>query len=283
MLKKEELRSRDFKIFLGMPMYGGLVTESTLHGLLNLQNWSTAAGVNLRFQTIGNESLITRARNTIVSMMLDSQDFAATHLLFIDADIGFNAENVERLLCADKDIACGIYPRKHVHFEKIKSILEEHPDISPEELEMRSLGYNLNFDDAKGISMEDGFCKVQEAATGMMLVKRNVFRTMIKKFPERKYDTDQIINGRPYRSNNCYDLFAVGPYQTGDQKRYLSEDYYFSRLWQECGGEIWADMTMPLTHFGNKAFKGHVGALVKKMDVPINKLENGWDKINQSV
>ena len=51
---------------------------------------------------------------------------------------------------------------------------------------------------------------------------------------------------------------------TAGQKRYLSEDYYFSRLWQECGGEIWADLTMPLTHFGNKAFKGHVGSLVAK-------------------
>ena len=100
----------------------------------------------------------------------------------------------------------------------------------------------------------------------MMLVKREVFRTMMKKFPERKYESDQIVNGVSYRSDNCYDLFAVGPYQTGNQKRYLSEDYYFSRLWQECGGEIWADLAMPLTHFGSRAFKGHVGSLVAKKD-----------------
>ena len=87
---------------------------------------------------------------------------------------------------------------------------------------------------------------------------------MMKKFPERKYESDQIINGKSFKSDNCYDLFAVGPYQTAKQKRYLSEDYYFSRLWQECGGEIWADMAMPLTHFGNKAFKGHVGSLLEK-------------------
>ena len=38
-----------------------------------------------------------------------------------------------------------------------------------------------------------------------------------------------------------------------------------SRLWtEECGGEIWADLGMPLTHFGNRAFKGHVGTLVAK-------------------
>jgi predicted lactoylglutathione lyase len=240
MIKPEELKDKNFKIFLGMPMYGGMLTENTMHGLLQLQQWSMAKGVGMRVQTMGNESLITRARNTIVSMMMDQTDYVATHLLFIDADIGFQAQNIERLLCADKDVVCGIYPRKHIHWEKVIHELKKNPNITEDELEVKSLGYNLNLDDPLNVKMEDGFCKVSEAATGMMLVKREVFRTMMKKFPERKYESDQIINGKSFKSDNCYDLFAVGPYQTAKQKRYLSEDYYFSRLWQECGGDIWA-------------------------------------------
>ena len=269
MLKPEELREKKFKIFLGMPMYGGLLSEATMHGLLQLQQWSYERGVGFRFQSMGNESLITRARNTIVSMMMDQQDYVASHLLFIDADIGFSAQNIERLLCSEKDVACGVYPRKHIYLEKIKKILEETPNATPDEIEARALGYNINFDNPNDLRGENGFFKVNEAATGMMLVKREVFRTMFKKFPERKYETDQIVNGTHYRSDNCYDLFAVGPYETLGQKRYLSEDYYFSRLWTEhCGGEIWADLAMPLTHFGNRPYKGHVGALVapKKND-----------------
>jgi len=267
MIKPEEIKDKNFKVFLGMPMYGGMLTESTLHGLLELQSWSLKNNVNLRIQTIGNESLITRARNTIVSMMLDATDFVATHLLFIDADIGFTFQNIERLLCAEKDVTCGIYPRKHIYLEKIKKILEENPNADNEEIEAKALGYNVNFDNPEHLQGNGGFFPVQEAATGMMLVKREVFRTMMKKFPERKYDSDQIVNGENYSSDNCYDLFAVGPYETKTTKgktqvRYLSEDYYFSRLWQECGGEIWADLAMPLTHFGNRAFKGHVGSLV---------------------
>ena len=34
----------------------------------------------------------------------------------------------------------------------------------------------------------------------------------------------------------------------------------------ECGGDIWADLAMPLTHFGNRHFKGHVGSLLKKQE-----------------
>jgi len=200
-----------------------------------------------------------------VRRMLDDKEFVATHLLFIDADIGFSWHNIERLLCADKDIACGVYPRKHIYLEKIKGILEENPNAYPDEIEAKALGYNINFDQPDFLKGENGFFRVNEAATGMMLVKRSVFRTMFKKFPERKYVSDQIVNGKNYRSDNCYDLFAVGPYQTLDQKRYLSEDYYFSRLWtEECGGEIWADLAMPLTHFGNRAYKGHVGSLIAK-------------------
>ena len=264
MIKPEELKDKNIKLFLGMPMYGGLLTEPTMHGLLQLQSWSSHAVVNLRFQSMGNESLITRARNTMVSMMMDQTDYVATHLLFIDADIGFEWQNIERLICADKDVACGIYPRKHLHLERVKGILEKEPDISPEDLEAKCLGYNVNLDNPDNLKGENGFFRVSEAATGMMLVKREVFRKMFKKFPERKYETDQIISGKYYRSDNCYDLFAVGPYETVGQKRYLSEDYYFSRLWQECGGEIWADFAMPLTHYGNRAYQGDVSSLLAK-------------------
>ena len=269
MLKPEELKDKQYKIMIGLPCYGGMISENVFHSMMALQIWGQQRGVSIRIQTMGNESLITRARNTIVSMMFDSKDYVATHLLFVDADIGFNHTNVERLLCSGYDVACGIYPRKHIHFDKAIQAMKKNPDIHPDELHARSLGYNINFDNPTNVRVENGFAKVNEAATGMMLVKREVFRTMMKKFPERKYNSDQIINGKPFRSDNCYDLFAVGVWPDAN-KRYLSEDYYFSRLWQECGGEIWADISLPLKHFGNMAFSGHVGTLFEQRNESSN-------------
>ena len=47
--------------------------------------------------------------------MLDQTDLAYAHcVLVIDADSGFEYTNIERLSCADKDVVCGIYPRKHI-------------------------------------------------------------------------------------------------------------------------------------------------------------------------
>ena len=38
-------------------------------------------------------------------------------------------------------------------------------------------------------------------------------------------------------------------------RRYLSEDFYFCALWQQCGGEIWTDITSELKHIGIKTYE----------------------------
>ena len=263
---KGDLKDHNIRLYLGMPMYGGMLGENTLHGVLGLQAWTTVHGVGMKLQSMGNESLITRARNTIASMFLDDQNFVGTHLLFIDADIGFQPENIERLIRANKDIACGIYPRKCIHWNQVIDAVKKKPDITEEELSYRSLGYNLNFADPKKIQLIGGFCEVMEAATGMMLIKRDVLLKMQKAYPERQYKSDQIINGGGYKSDNCYDLFGVGKIDWDKDERYLSEDYYFSRLWSKIGGKIWADVASPLVHQGNMHFKGHVGTIFSVAD-----------------
>jgi len=265
-----DLKDYNIKIYLGMPMYGGMLGENTLHGVLGLQAWTSAQGVGMKLQTMGNESLVSRARNTIVSMYLDDKDYIGTHLLFIDADIGFQPANIERLIRADKDIVCGIYPRKCIHWNQVIDAVRNNPNITEDEVSYKALGYNLNFKDPKNIQLKGGYTEVMEAATGMMLIKRDVFNKMKKAYPERKYRSDQIVNGGKYRSDNCYDLFGVGKIDWDEEERYLSEDYYFSRLWSKIGGKIYADVASPLVHQGNLHFKGHVGTIFSVAD-DINK------------
>ena len=267
---KGDLKDHNISLYLGMPMYGGMLGENTLHGVLGLQAWTSAQGVGMKLQTMGNESLVSRARNTIVSMYLDDKDYIGTHLLFIDADIGFQPANIERLIRADKDIVCGIYPRKCIHWNQVIDAVRNNPNITEDEVSYKSLGYNLNFKDPKNIQLKGGYTEVMEAATGMMLIKRDVFNKMKKAYPERKYKSDQIVNGGKYKSDNCYDLFGVGKIDWDEEERYLSEDYYFSRLWSKIGGKIYADVASPLVHQGNLHFKGHVGTIFSVAD-DINK------------
>ena len=206
-------------IFLGTPCYGGWLSEDYFHSILDLQNFCRQEEISLRIQTLGSESLITRARNTIVANFLDNKD--ATHLLFIDADIGFEAKLVKE----NKDY---------------KNLC--HP-------------YVLNFLDKDNINVEKGFAEVLDAATGFMLIKRSCIEKMVKEYPDLHYVTDQIINGKEYDSKNTYLFFDTMKDENG---RYLSEDYAFSRRWQKIGGTIWADLSSELIHYGQYKFQGQL-------------------------
>ena len=87
-------------VMVATPCYGGLLSEGYLHGILSLTQFAAKNKFKVHLNTMGNESLVTRARNTLVSQFLDyceKDDKSFTHLMFIDADIGFKGEAVTRL------------------------------------------------------------------------------------------------------------------------------------------------------------------------------------------
>ena len=247
---------KKYGVMIATPCYGGQLSEAYLHGILQTTVKAQQKGIQIHLNTMGNESLITRARNTLVSQFLDFDEKEPerfTHLLFIDSDIGFGAENVIRLIESDYDVCAGIYPRKSIDWKSVPKFIKE---TGEEGLEQKSLGYNLNFAEPLNIKVKKGFTEVLDAATGFMCIKKEVFYKMKKAYPNLKYTSDQIINNERFSSNNCFAFFDC----IIDEKRnrYLSEDYAFCRLWQKLGGKIFADVVSPLTHYGTYAFKGNV-------------------------
>jgi hypothetical protein len=217
--------------------------------------------IELQFATIGNESLITRARNTLVQLFMDG-DY--THLLFIDADLAFNPEAVIRMLEYDKDVVTGIYPRKTIDWTKVKKRLKDNPDMSEDELLAASLQYNLNVANPEKIMLEKGFIEVMDGPTGFMMIKREVFERMANVYPDLKFIPDQHINQShetefDYHKTSDWNYAFFDTMIESKSKRYLSEDYAFCRLWQNMGGKIYADIISGMTHYGNYAFKGNVG------------------------
>lgn len=245
------------KIFIGIPCYNGLITSVTFLSLLNLFKFLDTKNISWELKMVTTDSLVSRARNTISTLFLEKKDF--THLFFIDSDIGFEVTNFERILNYNKDLVCGIYPQKKIHWEIPP--LFENEKINPRSL----LRYNVNFFDPTNVHIDqEGFANVKEAATGFMLTKRNVFETLINRFPDLKFKAR--YGSLTYKSELNYDFFKVGNYKekNGDMT-YLSEDFYFSRMWIDCGGEIYADVVSPLRHLGNYTYEGALAdAMVKK-------------------
>ena len=221
--------------------------------------------IELQFGTIGNESLITRARNTLVQLFMDG-DY--THLMFIDADIAFDPESVIRMIDFNQDVVTGVYPRKTIDWMKVKKRLKDKADISEDELLAASLQYNLNVKNSDRIEVQKGFIEVMDGATGFMLIKRNVFERMANTYPELKFIPDQHINQSHdkefnYHKTSDWNYTFFDTMIEPKTKRYLSEDYAFCRLWQNIGGKIYADIISGMTHYGNYAFKGNVGTQFK--------------------
>jgi len=249
------------KIFIGTPCYGNMLTTDYFKSCLQLTALAATKKVELQFGTIGNESLVTRARNTLVQLFMDDKQY--THLLFIDADIAFNPESVFRMLDLDEDVVTGVYQRKVIDWTKAIKKVKEKPNISEDELHAASLQYNLNVKNPKNIMVKKGFIEVLDGATGFMLIKRNVFKKMALAYPHLRFKSDQHL-GDPhdktfgYHDTSDWNYAFFDTMIEPDTKRYLSEDYAFCRLWQKIGGKIYADIVSGMTHMGNYSFKGNV-------------------------
>jgi hypothetical protein len=94
-LKVDIAQLRRKSIFLAVPMYGGACSGIFTRSLADLITLGVKHGINIQLYFLFNESLITRARNYCADEFYRS---SCTHLLFIDSDIGFNANDVIALL-----------------------------------------------------------------------------------------------------------------------------------------------------------------------------------------
>jgi hypothetical protein len=226
-------------VFFATPCYGGLVTDQFFLSIFKASQELVRHGITFRLTTLRNESLVTRARNILSAMFLDS---GATHLFFIDADIEFEPESVIRMLAMDKDIIAGAYPKKALPVQ---------------------YAMNFKYTDPvkKQIRVENGAVEVWDASTGFFCIKREVFEKMMVAYPHLHYKNDSNID--PKLQKYCYALFdtMLDADENGDN-RYLSEDYTFCRLWQKLGGEIWMDPNTRLNHVGSYTFEGDLSKLI---------------------
>ena len=152
---------------------------------------------------------------------------------------------------------CGVYPTKGINWDRLKTL--DNKSVKPQNL----MNYNVNFIDPSNIKVDNGFAEVKEGATGFMLIKKEVFLKLKQKYSDLKFSPrpSSVLSG----SSNCYDFFKVGIYKDKEGNvNYLSEDFYFSTLWRDIGGKIFADLTSELIHLGKFSFYGSPSFNLKK-------------------
>lgn len=251
----EELRKR--KIFIATPMYGGMCTGQYCKSTADLAILASKYQMDIRFFYLYNESLITRARNYLVDEFLRSD---CTHLMFIDADIGFDPDDVIALSVvaetgSDKEIVCGPYPKKCISWEKIKKAVDRgFADKNPQALEKYVGDYVFNPTEGQESIALNVPVEVLEGGTGFMIIQRGVFEKYKTAYPHLSYKPDHVRTEHFDGSREIHAYFdcVIDP----KSKRYLSEDYMFCQYAREAGMKVWLCPWMKLEHQGTYVFGG---------------------------
>ena len=208
------------KIHFCTPCYGGQITEVCFSSYLQWTILALHNNLDFMVDTLSNESNVNRARNSCAAKFLAGD---ATHLMFVDADIQFRAEDVVKLVAHDVDIVGGIYPQKTLPPKMVVNTLDNG-------------------------ARNGDLVEVGTLGTGFMLIKRGVFERMIDAGAQKYTDA---IGLSSIENNHQYDFFNCTIDSRG---RYLTEDWSFCRKWRELGGTIWADTSIPLVHVGYHRF-----------------------------
>jgi hypothetical protein len=239
-------------LMVATPCFGGQVSSIYAGSIFHLQRAARAVpNLDLTVLMRDGDALITRARANLVTLFLD--DPTATHLLFVDADIGFVPDQVFRLIESGADVVAGVYPIKRVNWDKAKRMLDQ-PNMPS-----AALDYVLEIDNPDHVAVVNGFTRVRYAGTGFLMIRRHVIEKMclhpayasLQFFREHSLDA---LAGSP----NRFALFeCMIDANTGT---YLSEDFAFCKRWTDIGGEIWADLESRLDHVGPSVFRGDVSS-----------------------
>jgi hypothetical protein len=236
-----------------MGMCSGMFARS----IADLSAMCVHYGVALQMYFLFNESLIPRARNYCCDEFVRSD---ATHMMFIDADIGFNPQDVIALLAlqsdeSEYDVIGGPYPKKCIAWEKVKMAVDKgFADDDPGKLEAFVGDYVFNPKGGQTTIPLNQPVEVLEIGTGFMMMRRKTFDVFREKFSQYSYKPDHVRTEHFDGSREIMMYFQaeIDPVS----KRYLSEDYWFCQKLQEAGLKTWLCPWMKLQHVGTMVFGG---------------------------
>jgi len=230
-------------LFVALPAYDFKVSLKLAVSLARLAQAAPQHGIDIQIGSVCGCSVVSRARNLLSKDFLESK---CTDLIFIDSDINFDSEDVFRLMAWTS--------------EPKKGIVAGVPRVRGEE---RVYITALDYDENNELTMNGmGLVRAKRVATAFMMVRRDVFETLVEAHPEWTYydkKTDRMLPA----------LFDFKLTEEG----YMGEDFLFCDRSREVGFEVWIDPTIKLGHMGVQEYLGDFGSdVLYPMVVPTQKV-----------
>lgn len=165
---------------------------------------------------------ISHARATMLRKALDG---GADVIVFLDYDLSWRPEDLLKLIETPDPVVAGLY--------RYKKDDEEY------------MGAIMDGADGRPVVRADGCIRGFRVPAGFLKVTREAVRTFMRAYPELVYG---------HAENPSVDLFNHGAHEGV----WYGEDMAFSRRWKDCGGEIWIQPDLSLTHHSaDKVYPGN--------------------------
>jgi hypothetical protein len=213
-------------ITVAIPAYTGMVHLGTMRSLFTDLLALQARGDSWSLQDECGNALLADGRALIVAQFLGTD---SDMLVFVDADVAWEAGALLRLVDHPVDMVAGIYPYRR------------DPMAYP--VKWLSEGGELWADPTTGL------LEVAGVPAGFTRMSRKQLQDMVAQYPDTEFYCDAAPDDRAWA------LFS--DYRIGKHK--MGEDYAFCRRWIDMGGKVWVDPEIKMGHIGNKTFEGHLG------------------------
>jgi len=232
------------------PAYGGNIHIQNAHSTAQALFYLKESGWDVGWIHYGNVASVTKARNALISEALAN---GFTDLVFIDSDIAYAPETLERLLSHDLDLVAGV--------QRNNIINEELSNRNPFPYAVEPLKKE---DGTPYFEVDEGVAEVMSVPTAFMRLRAEPIKELIAQVPDLQYHDDNVVGAEEY----LYALFDhrlyPHPRYEGKQK-YHGEDYAFCRLWREHGLKVHADLSLPLRHIKTVNLDGAPIVALKNM------------------
>lgn len=179
------------------------------------------AGIAHELAIYAGNCHVDDSRNRLTRDFLNGD---CTDLVFLDADIAWQAGDFLKLIAHDRDVVAGVYPKKH------------GDDTYPVKLIPGEI-----WSDA------DGLIEVHGVPTGFLRIRRHVLETLAR--------TSQTYNAK---NDGAWSTAMIFERQIHAGSRW-GGDYVFCRKWREAGGKIFVDPTFRFEHAGEHTWTGSLG------------------------
>lgn len=237
-------------ILIAMPIYRQSLYIHTLSSLMALKDTLCENHIKSSFIYVDSFDVIL-ARNMISTYFYQNKNF--THLLFIDDDMVFPADNILELLASEFPFTACICPKRQLDTETLYIFALDGKSL--EEARATALDFVVGHNKAANLVVEKNFCKLKSIGMAVTLLGRQVFDQMVQ---------NKSANIIPLSMEQSKDSLG-NPFHYGffdriydeKQKGFLGEDFSFCHRWTEqCGGEIYGLVTAKIGHVGVYNFEG---------------------------